>query len=40
MHSTVAVVTGPELTFVRVSVLLWVFRLTKSVLKLFLLKTL
>ena len=34
MYGTVAVVTGPELTLVRVleSVLLCVFRLTKSVL--------
>ena len=33
MYGKVAVVTGPELTFVRVleSVLLWVFLLTKSV---------
>ena len=42
MYGVVAVVTGPELTLVGVleSVLLRVFRLTKSVLQLFLLKTL
>ena len=42
MYGIVAVVTGPEFNLVWAleSVLLWVFRLTKSVLQLFLLKTL